>query len=87
MIGNLIVVVLAILNLRLRWTDPAAGAQGWGLGLSLISTLLLLANGWFGGELAYRYGLGAISDESPEVEQFHTPEPQATDRRATAHHA
>src|SRR3954469_24392364 len=60
MIGNLTVVVIAAINLWLRWSDPAAGAQGTGLVLSLLTTLLLLATGWLGGELAYRYGLGAI---------------------------
>ncbi len=75
MIGNLIVVALAVVNVWLRWDDPAAGAQGWGLTLSFVSTVLLFFNGWLGGELAYRYGIGAIRDESPEVAQFHTSEP------------
>jgi uncharacterized membrane protein len=80
MIGNLAVVVLAVINVWLRWTDPVAGAQGWGTTLSFLSTALLLVNGWFGGELAYRYGIGAIHDDSPEVERFHAPEPQAAAR-------
>jgi hypothetical protein len=41
---------------------------------------LLLVNGWFGGELAYRYGIGAIHGDSPEVERFHAPEPPAAAR-------
>jgi uncharacterized membrane protein len=73
MIGNLTVAVLAVVNVWLRWNDPAAGAQGWGFTLSFLSTALLLVNGWFGGELAYRYRIGAIQDDSPEVERFHTP--------------
>jgi uncharacterized membrane protein len=71
MIGNLVVVAIAALNLWLRWDDPAAPIQGWGLWLSLLTTALLFFNGWLGGELAYRYRIGAIRDESPEVEQFH----------------
>jgi uncharacterized membrane protein len=55
MIGNLTVVVLAIINVWLRWRNPAAGAMSWGLTLSLLQTALLLVNGWLGGELAYRY--------------------------------
>jgi uncharacterized membrane protein len=87
MIGNLVVVVLAIVNVWLRWSDPATGARGWGFALSLISAALLLVNGWLGGELAYRYGLGAIPDDSPEVEAFHTPrEPYAEQRAPTARH-
>ena len=71
MIGNLSVVVLAIINVWLRWRDPAAGVMGWGLTLSFLQTALLLINGWLGGELAYRYRMGTIEDESPEVMRFH----------------
>lgn len=74
MIANLVVVVLAIINVWHRWADPVAGAQGWGFALSFFSTALLFSSGWLGGELAYRYGIGAIPDESPKVAQFHTPE-------------
>ncbi|MBZ6074807.1 DUF2231 domain-containing protein [Microvirga puerhi] len=80
MIGNLAVVVLAAINLWLRWADPVAGAQGWGFWLSLVTTALLIFNGWLGGELAYRYQVGAIPDESPDVEQFHVE----VERTATA---
>ena len=71
MIGNLVVVGLAAVNVWLRWDDPAAPIQGTGFWLSLLITALLVFNGWLGGELAYRYRIGAIRDESPEVEQFH----------------
>jgi len=71
MIANLVVVGLAAANAWLRWDDPVAGAQGWGLWLSVIQTALLFFSGWLGGELAYRYRIGAIRDYSPEVEQFH----------------
>ena len=70
MIANLIVVGLAVINAWLRWDDPVAGAQGIGLWLSLAQAALLFFSGWLGGELAYRYGIGAIRDDSPEVEQF-----------------
>jgi uncharacterized membrane protein len=42
-----------------------------GLGDVLLQTALLLVNGWLGGELAYRYRMGTIADESPEVMRFH----------------
>ena len=71
MIANLVVVGLAAVNVWLRWDDPVAGAQGIGLWLSVAQTALLFFSGWLGGELAYRYGIGAIRDYSPEVEQFH----------------
>jgi uncharacterized membrane protein len=71
MIANLAVVGLAAVNAWLRLDDPVAGAQGIGLWLSVAQTALLFFSGWLGGELAYRYGIGAIRDYSPEVEQFH----------------
>jgi uncharacterized membrane protein len=71
MIANLVVVGLALVNVGVRLDDPAAGIQGWGLWLSGVQTLLLLFSGWLGGEMAYRYRIGAIQDDSPQVEQFH----------------
>jgi uncharacterized membrane protein len=82
-LGNLLVVALALINLWLRWNDPAAGVPGWGFNLSLLSTALLLVNGWLGGELAYRYGIGAINDQSPEVEAFHEPRTSAANGRTS----
>ena len=40
--------------------------------------LLLLFSGWLGGEMAYRYRIGAIQDDSPQVEQFHYVEVDRT---------
>jgi uncharacterized membrane protein len=71
MIANLVVVAIAAVNLWLRSDDPAAGVQNWGFALSGLTTALLLFSGWLGGELAYRYRIGTIPDDSPEVEQFH----------------
>ena len=71
MIANLVVVALGAVNVWLRWDDPAAGAAGAGLWVSALIAALLLFSGWLGGELAYRYRIGTIPDESPEVQQFH----------------
>ena len=62
-------------------TVVVVGARGWGLALSLLAAGLLVINGWFGGELAYRYRVGTIEDDSPEVERFHAsgaPGPRQT---------
>jgi uncharacterized membrane protein len=83
LIGNLIVVVLALINVSLRWNDPTAGVPGWGFNLSLLTTALLLVNGWLGGELAYRYGIGAINDQSPEVEAFHESRTRTVEDRTS----
>ncbi|MFC4171709.1 DUF2231 domain-containing protein [Microvirga sp. GCM10011540] len=88
MIANLVVVGLAALNLWLRWDDPAAGIQNWGLTISGVTTALLFFSGWLGGELAYRYRIGAIRDESPKVEQFHVEvERDRVGRADTAGHS
>ncbi|MBF9196634.1 DUF2231 domain-containing protein [Microvirga terrestris] len=82
MVDNLVVVALALINVGVRSGDPAAGVQGWGIWLSSIQTALLLFSGWLGGEMAYRYGIGAIQDYSPKVEQFHVE----VDRADVAEH-
>jgi uncharacterized membrane protein len=59
MIGNLIAVVLALLNWYLRYrSGAAAGVFPYGIWLSLITVLLLLFNGWKGWELVYRHHVG-----------------------------
>jgi uncharacterized membrane protein len=60
--GNLIAVVLALINWYIRYrSGAAAGVFPWGIWLSLITVLLLLFNGWKGWELVYRHHVG-ISD-------------------------
>lgn len=78
MIANLVVVGVALINVGVRLGDPAAGVQDWGIWLSGLQTLLLLFSGWLGGEMAYRYRIGAIQDDSPQVEQFHHVEVDRT---------
>ena len=66
--GNVVAMVLAIINLSLRWSDPVAGAQGWGLTMSVLTVALLGVTGWLGGELSYRHRIGAMNSESGVVE-------------------
>lgn len=62
MIGNLIVVVLAIVNWYIRYTAGAdMGVFPWGIWLSLACVLLLLFTGWKGWEMVYRHHVG-VSD-------------------------
>ena len=59
MIGNLIAVVLELVNFYLRFTLGAAEAIApAGVTLSGIVVLLLLFNGWKGWELVYRHRVG-----------------------------
>src|SRR5687768_792680 len=63
--GNLIAVVLSLINFWIRLGDPAAGVAA-GLWISLIVVLLLLFNGWMGWELVYKHRVG-VSEETPST--------------------
>jgi uncharacterized membrane protein len=59
LIGNLIAVVLTLINWLIRYKSGAvAGVFPWGFWISLITVLLLLFNGWKGWEMVYRYHVG-----------------------------
>lgn len=57
MIGNVAVMLVAIVNfgIRLGMPDPVLP---WGLILSLVAVTVLAYTGWLGGELVYRHGIG-----------------------------
>jgi uncharacterized membrane protein len=62
MIGNVVLELLAMFNFYLRYSNGAAEAvRPWGIWLSVTVVLLLLFNGWKGGEMVYRRRVG-ISD-------------------------
>jgi uncharacterized membrane protein len=64
MIGNLIAVVLALINWYIRYKAGAAdGVFPWGIWISFATVLLLLFNGWKGWELIYRHHVG-VSDNA-----------------------
>jgi uncharacterized membrane protein len=58
-LGNGIAVVVGIVNLLMRWADPAAAVIWRGIMLSGLTAVVLAISGWFGGELAYRYKAAA----------------------------
>ncbi|HEY1385299.1 MAG TPA: DUF2231 domain-containing protein [Dongiaceae bacterium] len=66
-LGNGLAVLLAIWNIALRWSDPAAGPTGLAIALSVIVVAILLVTGWLGGELAYRHRIGVMKRESVPV--------------------
>jgi uncharacterized membrane protein len=73
MVGNLVAVVLAVINFGVRAQEgPEAAASAAGLGLSIVVAALLLFNGWMGWELVYHHHVG-VSDETP-------PEPEGAVR-------
>ena len=65
MIGNVIALVLAIINLWPHWDSTGAGVLPWGLVLSIVIVLILLFTGWKGGELTFRHHVGAIPKSGP----------------------
>ena len=61
-IGNVVVLALSAVSLRLRLTDEQRAIVPWGLALSALSATILAVTGWLGGELSYRYKVGVIEE-------------------------
>lgn len=62
MIGNVVVVLIEAFSLWRRVVDGPDFILPTGLVLSLVSTALLLFNGWMGWEMVYRHRVG-VSEE------------------------
>lgn len=62
-IGNVIAAGLAMANWLVRIDAPAAMIPWWGLALSIVTVLLVMVTGWYGGELAYRHKVGVVGHE------------------------
>jgi uncharacterized membrane protein len=60
MIGNLIALLLALLNTFVHTRDAWTSVVPTGLILSLIVVLILGVTGWLGRSMVYRYGVGAV---------------------------
>jgi uncharacterized membrane protein len=61
--GNVIMIFLAVVNLLVRSDDPVAGVLPWGILLSIITVILLIFTGWYGGELVFRHGVGVNTND------------------------
>ncbi len=57
-IGNVVVMILALVNSFVHAADGWTGVVPWGLILSAATVLLMLVTGWLGGSLVYRHGVG-----------------------------
>jgi uncharacterized membrane protein len=60
MILNVAALGLTIVNLVLRWGDPAKAILPAGLIISVVVATLLGASGWYGAELVYRHKVAVI---------------------------
>lgn len=63
MIGNVIAVVLSLVNWYRRYDAGEGAVLPVGLALSLIVVLILLYTGWKGWEMVYRHRVG-VADQS-----------------------
>jgi uncharacterized membrane protein len=63
MLGNVVAVVLALVNWYRRYAGGDPAVLPWGLLLSLIVVLILLYTGWRGWEMVYKHRV-AVSDEA-----------------------
>lgn len=56
--SNVAALALVGINLATRMGGHADAVLPWGLALTVITGMALAVGGWFGGELAYRHGVG-----------------------------
>jgi uncharacterized membrane protein len=60
MAGNVIAMVLTLVNFGLRWHNVEGAILPLGLIISLVVASLLGITGWFGAELVYRHKVAVI---------------------------
>jgi uncharacterized membrane protein len=61
-IGNAVAMLVALANLLVRLGDLTGAVLPTGLILSIVTTVILIATGWLGGELTYRMKIGVIEE-------------------------
>lgn len=72
-LGNVAALTLAIINTYLHWNNPIGAIISTTITLSAVTVVLLLITGWYGGELAYRFGIGINLPESGQRQQGSSP--------------
>jgi uncharacterized membrane protein len=58
LIGNLIALAVAIVNMLVHTHDAWTSVVPWGLALSAVTVLILLFTGWMGWSMVYGHGVG-----------------------------
>lgn len=82
LISNSTVLILAIANLGARVGDRVDAVVPVGIVLSILTAGALMLGGWFGGELAYRHGVGMDLKEGAAAEG--QPAGEDAERRSEA---
>lgn len=59
-VGNLVVLILATINMLVHTHDAWTSVMPGGLTLSAITVALLLVTGWMGWAMVYRYRVGGV---------------------------
>ena len=59
-VGNILVILLSILNVFVHSRDGYTSVVPLGLTLSALVVILLAVTGWNGWEMVYRYGVGVM---------------------------
>jgi uncharacterized membrane protein len=60
MVGNIVMLLVALLNTLVHTRDAWTSVVPTGLILSVITVLILPVTGWLGWSMVYRHGVGAI---------------------------
>jgi uncharacterized membrane protein len=63
LIGNIVALALALVNVGVRLPNPSEGVRPLGIVLSVVVALLLTITGWFGGEMVFKHKVGVSSQE------------------------
>ena len=58
LVGNVMALALALINVGVRLSNPAEGVRPTGIVLSIVVVLLLVLTGWFGGEMVFKHKVG-----------------------------
>lgn len=63
-LGNVVVLLLALLDTLIHTRDGYTGVMPWGLTLSAIIVLILLVTGWNGWSMVHRHRVGVLEPRS-----------------------
>ena len=64
---NVAVLVLSAVNFALRLLSGETAILPFGLAISLVAATLLMASGWYGGELTFRHKVGIVGPGETQV--------------------